>query len=349
MIPALPLPGVDLDHVVERAEGPLRELDGARIFLTGGAGFFGRWLLESIHHATVRLGIRPQLVVLTRTRQGFAERLPHLSAAPWLELLPGDMGAFEFPRGTFDAVLHAATEPAGPAPAELFSRNVLGTRRVLDLAIASGAGRFLLTSSGAAYGPQPATETHVSEAQATAPSTADPASAYGQSKRASEFLAAALGAQHGFAAVVARCFAFVGPGLPLDTNYAIGNFIGDALAGRAIRVGGDGTPRRAYLYAADLAAWLWTLLVRGRPGVTYNVGAEGDLSIADLARLVALEVRPGTAVEIAGTPTPGQPPSRYVPSSRLAREELGLEAWVALPEAIRRTAAWWRAAQSQGR
>jgi dTDP-glucose 4,6-dehydratase len=114
-------------------------------------------------------------------------------------------------------------------------------------------------------------------------------------------------------------------------------------------VGGDGTPRRAYLYAADLAAWLWTLLVRGRPGVTYNVGAEGDLSIADLARLVSLEVRPGTPVEITRTPTPGQPPSRYVPSTRLAREELGLEAWVALPDAIRRTAAWWRSAQSQGR
>ena len=139
---------------------------------------------------------------------------------------------------------------------------------------------------------------------------------------------------------IARCFAFVGPHLPLDTGFAAGNFIRDALRGGPIQVKGDGTPRRSYLYAADLAAWLWTILVEGRPGRAYNVGSDADLSIRELADEVRKVVAPQADVTVAKQPEPGKLAERYVPDITRARTDLRLGVWISLQDAIARTVAW---------
>jgi len=146
-----------------------------------------------------------------------------------------------------------------------------------------------------------------------------------------------------FEAKIARCWAFCGPHLPLDAHFAVGNFIGDALAGRPISIGGDGSPRRSYLYAADLAIWLWTMLFRGPALEPVNVGSAADVSIRELAETVAETLSPGTEVRVAKRAVPGVAPSRYVPDVSRAEELLGLRETVGLAEQIRRTAAWHRA------
>jgi dTDP-glucose 4,6-dehydratase len=170
----------------------------------------------------------------------------------------------------------------------------------------------------------------------------DPNAAYGEGKRAAEMLCRLYAHQFGLEAKIARCFAFVGPHLPLDAHYAIGNFIRDALQGGPIRVNGDGMPLRSYLYSADLVTWLWTILFKGQPCRPYNVGSGRSISIAELAGLVRQVVNPDVKIITAHQADPSQPAQRYVPSVERARNELKLEDWIGLESSIERTAGWHR-------
>lgn len=335
----------DLDHVLAHTTGLWEELRGQRIFITGGTGFFGCWLLESFAWANDKLQLGASAVVLTRNLEAFKIKAPHLVSHPAIQFQTEDIRSFEFPKGNFSHIIHAATEASAKLNAEdpltMFGTVVEGTRRTLEFARHCGAKKFLLTSSGAVYGRHPSEPTHIPEEYGGGPDPTDPHWAYGEGKRAAEMLCALYAKQHGLEPKIARCFAFVGPYLPLDSHFAIGNFIRDGLRGGPIRVNGDGTPFRSYLYAADLAVWLWTILLRGQTLRAYNVGSEMELNIRDVARLVVGGFKPAIDVSFALDPKPGAPVERYVPATKRAHTELGLEQHVQLPEAIFRTVRYY--------
>ena len=338
------LPTEDLEHVLDRTRDLSEELRGQLLFITGGTGFFGRWLLESLLWANDRLSLGLSALVLSRNPDAFREKAPRVAGHPAIQFHPGDVRSFEFPKGGFSHIIHAATEASARLNAEdpltMFDTILDGTRRALEFACHCGAGKFLLTSSGAVYGRQPPEMARVPEDYAGAPDPIDSRSAYGEGKRAAETLCTLFSRQHGIEAKIARCFAFVGPHLPLDIHFAIGNFIRDGLKGGPIVVQGDGTPHRSYLYAADLTIWLLTILFRGHNGRSYNVGSEEGVSIAELAHLVAASCGPEVAVIVRGKPDLSKAPERYVPSTERASRELGLVPWISLPAAIARTVAF---------
>ena len=339
-------PATDLEEILRLSADLWEGLRGARLFITGGTGFFGRWLLESFVAACDAHRLDASAVVLTRDPELFRRHAPRLAAHPALALHAGDIRTFSFPDGAFSHIIHAATPASAQLnadePLEMWDVIVDGTRRVLELARQRGARRFLFASSGAVYGTQPPEVTHLAEDFPGAPDPLAPGAAYAAGKRAAEFLCAEMARAGGFELVIARGFAFVGPYLPLNAHFAAGNFIRDALAGGPIRVNGDGTPYRAYLYTTDLTVWLWTLLLRGAPGRAYNVGSDAAITIAELARLTARVSSPTCQVEIARPPVAGAPPVRYVPSIARIGAELGLKPTVSLEEGIRRTIAWHR-------
>ena len=334
----------DLDRVLAQTAGLWDDLRGARILLTGGTGFFGCWLLETVLWANARLGAGVSAVVLTRDPGAFSARVPHLASDPAVAVQEGDIRTCTWRGGALTHVIHAGTDTRVPVTRDdrlrVFDTIVEGTRRTLEMAERAGAGRVLMTSTGAVYGRQPADITHVPEEFRGAPDPVSAASAGAEAKRAAEMLCA-LYAEGPLHPTIARCFAFVGPYLPLDAHFAVGNFIRDALQGGPIRIKGDGTPYRSYLYAADLAIWLWTIVLRGEPMRAYNVGSEEAITIAGLADLVGGLVDVKT--ELGRQPIPGAP-ERYVPSTRRAAGELGLRATIPVETAIQRTMDWHRKA-----
>ncbi len=326
----------DLDEAFARCKPALADMQDGRIFLTGGTGFFGRWLLAVLARAQREFDIG--VTVLTRDPEQFRKRCPDLAAQQFIRLIRGDVRAFEFPEGRFSHIIHAATDTSAAADADattLMESIIDGAKRVLQFAEAAGVKRFLYISSGAVYGVQPMDMAFLPENYRGAGDPLDPRSAYGQAKRMAEQICACAATRGGPEIVIARAFAFVGPGLPLDAHFAIGNFIRDAVAGRDIVVSGDGSPLRSYLYAGDLAAWLFTLLARGEGGTAYNVGSDKTISISSLAQTVAALASRRSQVKIMGEDN-GGPRSRYAPSIDRARG-LGLDVWTPLEESIRRT------------
>jgi dTDP-glucose 4,6-dehydratase len=340
------LPSGDLQFITAATADLWEQLRGQRVFITGGTGFFGCWLLESFCAANRAFSLNARATVLTRNPEAFRKKAPHLAGDSAVELIAGDVRTFDFPPGEFPFIVHAATQSNSAefhgTDLEMFDTIVDGTRRTLQFARHRGAKKFLLLSSGAVYGEQPAEIAHIEESYRGAPKLTGPASAYAEGKRAAEALCLHHSRESGVECKIARCFAFVGPHLPLDAHFAIGNFIANALRGEPIQIKGDGTPLRSYLYMADTMVWLWTILFRGPSLRALNVGSENAVSIAALARTVADALAPGLEVTIARRPAPGSVAPRYVPSTHAARHELGLTETVTLREAILRTAEWYK-------
>lgn len=331
----------DYKNVANSLSPLCNELDGCHIFLTGGTGFFGKWLLHRFIGLRETCDLDISLTVLSRDPQGFLKNYPAFNGVKGLDFIAGDVRTFDVPDAhAFDLVIHGATSASVKLdqedPEEMYSVITEGTRHVLEFAKQCEARRLLYISSGAIYGPQPPKLSHIPETYEGAPSTA-----YGKGKKFSEQLCLEESAG-GFECVIARPFAFVGPYLPLDTHFAIGNFIRDCIEDRPITIRGDGTPLRSYLYAADLAEWLWTILLRGEHGRAYNVGSEEAISIFDLACLARECAGTKNGIVVQGEKVEGTLPARYVPSVGRAEKELGLTARYPLEEAIRRTLAWHR-------
>lgn len=342
-MPTRPLHPEDLRHILNHTAALWPDLRNQRLLLTGGTGFFGHWLLESLLHANRELALNLRATVLTRDPAAFHLRSPHLAGDPALTLLEGDIRTFAFPPGHHDLILHAATDSGGQqshrTPYDLAESILDGTRHTLRFARATSARRLLYLSTGAIYG-RSSNLPHIPETCLAAPDPLALSSSYDEAKRMSEHLCIAHTHNTATEAVIARPFAFLGPHLPLDAHFAIGNFVSAALRSQPLEIRGDGAPLRSWLYTADLAIWLWTLLLRAPAGRAYNVGSEDAHTIAEAAHLVVRTLNPALDVHIHGTPTPGAPRNSYVPSTARARDELGLRQYIDLPEAIRRTAAW---------
>lgn len=334
------LPSEDLERILLDVGKLFDRLKNQRLFITGGTGIIGKWLLQSIIYADRRLGLNVDISVLTRDPEKF--RRGGL-CSDRVHVIGGDVRSFKLPvTEKFDYVIHGATDVVNAGNhADVLQTCTLGTANLLSEAQKHGVQRTLLISSGAVYGKTPPELSEIPETYIGSIDFRSPGSAYAEGKRCAELMCV-LASQSGEMQVpVARCFAMIGPYVPLDKHFAIGNFIGAALRSEPIIIEGDGTPERSYLYMSDVIARLLILLLDGKSDA-YNVGGRDPISIKDLALKVGTVVNAECSIEVKGKALHGAHANRYIPSVKYFDSTWSLPESVSIEEAIRKTAQWYR-------
>ncbi len=334
----------DLCLVLNSTRELWEQARGKTFFITGGTGFVGTWLLETFAWINDHLGLNARAIILTRHYDAFAVKAPHLTGMRCFTFLPGDVRNFAFPSESIDYVVQGAVDVSpslnATDPLLVAETIVSGTRQLLELARTKRCQRFLFLSSGAIYGRNVLDKNFSENTPVSCVESASPNAVYAEAKRFSENLCAVYAKQFSLHTTIARGFAFVGPYLPLDKHYAIGNFIRDGLDGSHIVVKGDGRDLRSYLYTSDLAVWLWTILFRGDSGEAYNVGSDEHYTIEQIAHMVSRAFDPAKEVTVMGKTKSSAKADRYIPCIDKAKLQLRLGIQTDLDSAIRKTIRW---------
>lgn len=310
------------------------------IFIAGGTGLIGRALVRQLLLRSQELQI-DSITLLSRNPQKFSVVAPDIVSHNIIKILHGDLIADQLPTMQYTDVIHAAADVNDllvKDRAAYFWDIVSGTKRMLDFAERSNCSRFLYLSSGAVYGPGNYPEAGIPEDWAVAPPLTDEKSAYGQAKRASEHLCMLFSKKTGIAVKVARIFAVVGEEMPLDGQYAIGNFVRDAMSktSDAIVIKGDGTPVRSFLHVDDVAQWLLRIHASSSLHDVFNVGSEIPVSIRQLAEIISRNSPFPKPVVITQNEPDYAGRSVYLPDCSHARLTLGVQQTIDLENAIQR-------------
>lgn len=297
----------------------------ASLLIIGGSGFFGKSLLDLFQRGGLAAWDVRQVTVMARRATQLRASAPQL-LSPRVTLLDADITSVTaLPPA--DYVIHAAASTDArnyQQQPEQEKRTIqAGTLNYCRLALRDHRDSgIVFASSGAVYGNQPATlellpeDYAATDVAAMAPGKRD----YALAKRDAEAAIMALGGA-GLRVGIARCFAFVGPWLPRDQHFAIGNFIGDGLAGRDIAVQARHAVYRSYLHADDLIEWLMAIAAHAGPACpVYNVGSDQALLMGELATRVADACGRSALVPAFDSAAI----DRYVPSIKRIQVELGM-------------------------
>jgi dTDP-glucose 4,6-dehydratase len=305
-----------------------------RIVVTGGAGFLGSHLCESL------LERGDQVVCLDNLSTGAIANIEHLFARPGFTFNECNVSESVWVPGPDDGVQHFAS-PASPKdyldmPIQTLKVGSLGTHNTLGLAKAKGA-RYFLASTSEVYGdPQvhPQVETYWGHVNPVGPR-----GVYAEAKRFAEAMTMAYHRYHGLDVRIVRIFNSYGPSMrPLDGR-VVSNFIIQALEGKPITIYGDGSQTRSFCYVSDEVRGLLALFDSDVVGPV-NVGNPNEFTVRELAEIV-IDVT-GSSSEIVYEPLPVDDPTQRKPDITIARTQLGWEPQVQLREGIERTAAYFR-------
>jgi UDP-glucuronate decarboxylase len=351
----------DLAYICRHLEQSFAGMAGKRLLITGGAGFLGHYLVQSVlHWNRTRPEYSIRLAVFDSFIRGVPAWLTRCKSESQFDLvkhdvrdpLPADMGSFQY-------LIHAASI-ASPMyyrkyPIETMDANVNGLRSLLDYCLrqqerGEAVDGFLYFSTSEIYGdpvPEsiPTPETYRGNVSCTGPRAC-----YDESKRYGETLCVNFAERYGLPVRIARPFNNYGPGLKITDGRALPDFARDVLAGRDIVLLSDGAPTRTFCYVADAVVGYYKILTRGKNGEAYNIGVETpEISIRELADRVtslasSLFGYKGKVVHKVSADKNYlvDNPNRRCPIIAKARTDLGYAPSISLETGLTHSLLWYR-------
>lgn len=319
-----------------------------RIAVTGGTGFLGTWIAETVAalNDEYRLGIN--LDLYARNVAEWKKNYPHLSGRSDFRVISQDVRSpFEFDLAT-SYVIHAAGIPNNRLhasdPLRVYQTTVFGTNNTLESASKLLGLKRLVNVSSCLVNGTPQRPGAITESDYFPIPSGQLHTVYQEAKRTAESLCAVFRSQFRMPVSTVRPFTFVGPYQGLDRPWAINNFMRDAINGGDIRIHGDGTARRSYLYGSDAAWWTLTALVNGADGHIYNIGSPNPIAHLDLVKMIVDKISPKPKFALNTLPSKQMQQDDLYPDIIDTQRFLGVKLSCPLEQAIDKTYRWYLAA-----
>lgn len=352
---------IDLEYICSNLKEEFLSMSGQRLLLTGGAGFLGYYLVQSILYwnNTIDETQSIKITVYDNYVRGIPEWLLKLQGDRNLTVVEHDITKpLSLDIEKFPYIIHAASI-ASPTyyrkyPIETMDANVNGLRFLLDYFRSlkknnNPVNGFLFFSTSEIYGDPFKENIPTPESYKGNVSCTGPRACYDESKRFGETLCVNFSNEHNLPIKIARPFNNFGPGLKITDKRVIPDFVRDILERRDIIMLSDGSPTRTFCYIADAIVGYYKILVRGRSGNSYNIGVEvPEISIADLAKRIvnlAGDIFDYKGKVVLQTSTDRNylidNPNRRCPNITKARNDLDYNPGIDLDEGLRRSLIWY--------
>lgn len=313
--------------------------------VTGGTGFLGTWIAETVAalNDEYQLGITVDLYARNVTE--WKRRYPHLAERSDIGTRAQDVRSpFDFSRNT-NYVVHAAGVPNGRVhasdPLRVQQTTVMGINNALSAASQlDDLKRFVNVSSCLVNG-MPNRPGPISETDSFAVPAGQLHNVYAEAKRAAESIASIYRSQFRIPVSTVRPFTFAGPYQELDRPWAVNSFLRDILTGGDVRIHGDGSARRSYLYGSDAAWWTLATLINGTDGGIYNLGSAEPVTHLELVDVLGGQIKARPRISLNTAPARQLPLDELYPDTRHAEEALGVTQTCRLPQTMSKTYEWF--------
>jgi UDP-glucuronate decarboxylase len=288
--------GSDVEGLANELSDVLPSLSGKTLLVTGASGFLMSYIVDVAMAANAKgLNPRCRVIALDNHKTGVPERLAHLDGRPDFIVLKHDVTVPLDVKEPIHYIVHGASI-ASPIvyrqfPLETISANVDGTRNMLELARTHGVAGMIIMSTSEIYGDPDPRFIPTPEDYRGYVSSTGPRACYDESKRLAETLGMTYFRLFNTPIKLIRPFNVYGPGLRLDDQRVLPDFISCALTGKPIEILSSGTPTRSFCYISDATSLMFRTLLADFSGDAINVGNdEIEISMSGLAKLVSDEV-----------------------------------------------------------